>query len=69
MTTLKKSPSSARSADPEDAASAIPDLETRIRQRAFEIYEASGREEGHDLDHWLQAEVEIRGRRAESAAA
>ena len=34
-------------------------LEEKIRQRAYEIYEARGREEGHDLEHWLIAEEEI----------
>jgi Protein of unknown function (DUF2934) len=33
-------------------------LET-IRQRAYELYEARGREEGHDVDDWLQAEAEV----------
>jgi len=31
----------------------------KIRQRAYELYEARGREEGHDFDDWLQAEIEI----------
>ncbi len=31
----------------------------RIRQRAHELYIARGQEVGHDLDDWLQAEVEI----------
>jgi hypothetical protein len=31
-----------------------------IRERAFEIYEARGRESGHDLDDWLQAERQLR---------
>ena len=31
----------------------------RIRQRAYELYEVRGREEGHDFDDWLQAEAEI----------
>jgi hypothetical protein len=31
----------------------------RIRQRAYQLYEAGGREEGHDIDHWLQAEAEF----------
>jgi hypothetical protein len=31
----------------------------KIRQRAYELYEARGREEGHDLDDWLQAEAEV----------
>lgn len=30
-----------------------------IRQRAHELYESRGREEGHDIDDWLQAEAEI----------
>lgn len=34
----------------------------KIRQRAYELYEARGREEGHDFDDWLQAEAEIEER-------
>ena len=34
-------------------------LEEQIRQRAYELYEARGRGEGHDLDDWLQAEAEV----------
>jgi hypothetical protein len=30
-----------------------------VRQRAYEIYEQHGREEGYALDHWLQAEYEL----------
>lgn len=33
--------------------------EEQIRQRAYELYEARGREDGHDLDDWQQAEGEI----------
>jgi uncharacterized protein len=31
----------------------------RVRRRAYEIYEQRGRENGHELDDWLQAESEI----------
>ena len=31
-----------------------------IRRRAFEIYEQRGREEGHALRDWLQAEGEVK---------
>jgi Protein of unknown function (DUF2934) len=34
-------------------------LQTEIRQRAYEIYEAHGRRDGHAFDDWLQAEREI----------
>jgi len=33
--------------------------EDRIRQRAYELYEQRGREDGHDLDDWLTAEAEV----------
>ena len=31
-----------------------------IARRAYELYEARGREHGHDIDDWLQAERELR---------
>lgn len=31
----------------------------KIRQRAHELYEARGRNEGHEVEDWLQAEAEI----------
>jgi len=30
-----------------------------VRRRAYELYEARGRGDGHDLEDWLQAEAEI----------
>jgi len=45
------------------------DLEERIRRRAYEIYQARGSEGGHDLDHWLEAESEIRAQQTRSMAA
>lgn len=35
------------------------DRAERIRQRAYELHEAHGREAGHEIDDWLQAEAEI----------
>ena len=32
----------------------------RIAQRAFQLYEARGRGDGHDVEDWLQAEEEIK---------
>jgi hypothetical protein len=32
--------------------------ESRIRDRAFELWDAAGRPADRDLDHWLQAERE-----------
>lgn len=36
------------------------DQQTRIAQRAYQLYEEQGRRDGHALEHWLQAEQEIR---------
>lgn len=35
------------------------DLNERIRQRAYEIYEQRGRTDGHALNDWLQAQTEL----------
>ncbi len=43
--------------------------EEQIRARAYELFEARGREEGHDLQDWFRAEEEITGRKNNSAAA
>ena len=36
-----------------------PEQQERIRSRAHQIYEEHGREEGHALNHWLQAKAEV----------
>ncbi len=37
----------------------ITELQQQIRRRAYELYEQRGRQDGHDLDDWLQAESEV----------
>jgi len=44
------------------ASSEVPnDVLEQIARRAYELYVWRGREDGHDLDDWLQAEAEIKG--------
>jgi hypothetical protein len=38
-----------------------------IARRAYDFYLARGREHGHDVDDWLQAERDLRGTRSSSA--
>lgn len=45
------------------------DAKERIRLRAYELYEQRGETDGHALDDWLQAEAELRERKALRAAA
>jgi hypothetical protein len=35
------------------------ELQDQIRARAFQLYEQRGRNDGHDVDDWLQAEAEL----------
>ncbi len=35
----------------------------RVAERAYEIWQQSGRPNGRDQDHWFQAEREVRGRK------
>jgi len=44
------------------------ELEQQIQRRAYQLYEQRGREDGHHLDDWLQAEDEIRGKAQAKAA-
>ncbi len=37
--------------------------EEYIRLRAYQLYEQRGRQDGHDLEDWLEAEAEIFGRK------
>ena len=57
----KKSPTAVTS-DPQD-------LEHQIRLRAYELYEARGRKDGHELEDWLRAEVEITRKKTFAIAA
>jgi len=55
-----------------DPPRTIPDprmLEEQIRRRVHALYEARGRENGHELDDWLQAEAEILGTKRKATAA
>ncbi len=37
----------------------MDELSLRISERAYEIWQQQGEEDGHDVDHWLRAEAEI----------
>ena len=45
-----------------------PSLEQQIRNRAYQLYEERGREDGHELEDWLRAEVELSRMVAKAAA-
>ena len=40
-----------------------------IARRAYELYEAHGRRDGAHVQHWLEAEYELRQKRASADAA
>jgi Protein of unknown function (DUF2934) len=41
------------------AGSSVNDLESKIRQRAYELYVERGQITGRDQEDWFQAELEI----------
>ncbi len=51
------------------ATAEAPNLEEQIRKRAYELFEGRGREEGHEIEDWLGAEEEIKGRKTNADAA
>ena len=44
------------------------EMHEQIRQRAYELYEQRGRNDGQDMDDWLQAEAEVNRKSARVAA-
>ncbi len=51
------------------ATAETPNIEEEIRGRAFELFEARGAEDGHELEDWLRAEEEIKGSKTNAVAA
>jgi Protein of unknown function (DUF2934) len=45
------------------------ELKYQIRLRAYQLYEARGRQDGHDEEDWLRAEEEIAKKKALTIAA
>jgi DUF2934 family protein len=45
------------------------EVQEQIRRRAHELYEQHGRNDGHELDDWLQAESEVTQQKAKTVAA
>jgi hypothetical protein len=43
----------------EKALEHLLELQEQVRRRAYELYELRGKEDGHDLEDWLQAESEF----------
>jgi hypothetical protein len=50
---------------PAQATISTPDLQQQIRVLAYSLYEQRGRE-GHELDDWLQAELEVTQQKAKN---
>ena len=49
-------------AQPKRETTPIVDIDERVRQRAFELFQLRGFQDGHDFDDWMQAEAEILGK-------
>ena len=45
----------------------MTEIHDKVRRRAFEIWEAEGRPEGRDVEHWLRAEAECTADTAKAA--
>lgn len=54
--TVKKSTAKETSQNSRESA---VDLQEQISRRAYELYERRGREDGHEVEDWLQTEAEL----------
>ena len=48
-------------AHPEKDTLSLSDLQERIRNRAYDLYQKRGSNDGQALDDWLQAKAEVLG--------
>jgi hypothetical protein len=61
-TDLTKRPPATVTSEPQE-------LEHQISLRAYELYEARGREDGHELENWFRAKEEITIKKFRTATA
>ena len=54
---------------PATAINETQELENQIRLRAYELYEARGQEDGHELEAWFRAKEEITIKKFRTASA
>jgi len=66
--TVKKPARKAANPAPPPQVEILENIEDEVRQRAYELWEESGREDGRAQDHWLQAETEVLARRNQRSA-
>lgn len=66
--TIKKPARKAANPLPQPQTEILENMEDEVRQRAYELWEESGREDGRAQDHWLQAEAEVLARRNQRSA-
>lgn len=61
MATTKRDEEGATAADraPKSLAQQPSGTYTDVARRAYDLYLARGREHGHDVDDWMQAEREL----------
>ncbi len=55
--------------EPEPVTTLPQTQEEQIRHRAYELYEARGRQDGHELDDWLEAEAQVTRTQQKATAA
>ena len=55
-------------AEPREIRTLPEDVQARIRERAYQLWEQRGHHHGNAEQDWLQAEKEILGRRQERTA-
>ena len=66
--TSRAGPGSEKTGPGEQAARRAEVHQGLVAQRAYELYEQRGRQEGRDLEDWLNAESQLLGRAVQGQA-
>lgn len=60
---IRKSKTNAKRNPPRISSQAAEDLQPRIAQKAYELFEKRGRIHGNDLSDWFEAERLVKSRK------
>jgi hypothetical protein len=53
-------PAVSAAGSPTALTGAVPDITVQIRERAYRLFQSSGYQHGHALEHWLEAERQLK---------
>jgi len=68
IATAVKKPATTAKKPRKKASTKDQQIQAEIAKKAYELYEESGRQDGRDVEHWLEAEKSLKPKRGRKKA-